>query len=617
MKYANIVIKIGYLINDLVNENKEGIIILDKLHYPRPQFIRGNWIDLNGEWEFAFDDEDKGQFEKSFMNNNFFDRKIIVPYSYHTKNSGIHLNEDHQIVWYKKDLKIDIKENKRYILNFGAVDYKCDIWIDENHIATHIGGHTPFTVDLTNHLKEDSTIYIRVEDRNLCIQPIGKQSWKKENFLCWYTRTVGIWQQVWIEEVGEIYLTDIKMTPQIDNASIDLDILISDDDKDVDLYGEVYFDGELINKFVTNFKSNRARLTVDVSSESPDFRLNFWTPNTPNLYDIKFKLCKNDKTLDYIDSYFGMRKVESIGRKIYLNNQEFYQKLILDQGYFKDGGLTATPEELKDDVLKIKEMGFNGARKHQKIEDNRFMYLCDTLGLVMWAEMPSTFEYSNKTNENITKELYSFIDKHYNNPSVIVYTLLNESWGINEVYSDKKQQNFVNALVYLTKSLDNSRLVVGNDGWEHTISDILTIHDYNSDKDTMAKSYENIDEATNGSPSKTSTRRCYSEGYKYNNGPIMISEYGGVAYNTNKDDTEESWGYGERLNSMDSVINKIEELTKVVMDINDVCGFCYTQLSDVEQEINGLLDHNHQYKFDPKKIREILEYNHNLGFIFK
>lgn len=595
----------------------ERIIILDKLHYPRPQFVRENWIDLNGEWKFAFDDENVGELDERFMDDTFYSMKIKVPYSYHTKNSGIELNEDHQIVWYKKELKIDIKANKRYILNFGAVDYKCDIWINRNHMATHVGGHTPFSLDITRYIKENNSVIIRVEDRNECTQPIGKQSWKKENFLCWYTRTVGIWQPVWIEEVGDTYLTDVKMTPQIDNASLDLDIRINQDDKTVDLFGEVYFKGEFITRFATAFKSKRARLTIDVSSEEPDFRLNFWTPNTPNLYDIKFKLCRKEETLDKIDSYFGMRKVESIGRKIYLNNQEFYQKLILDQGYFKDGGLTATPEELKDDVLKIKEMGFNGARKHQKIEDNRYMYLCDTLGLVMWAEMPSTFEYSNITNENVTKELYSFIDKHYNNPSVIVYTLLNESWGINEVYSDRKQQNFVNALVYLIKSLDNSRLVVGNDGWEHTISDILTIHDYNSDKDTMAESYKNIEEAANGSPSKTSTRKCYSEGYKYNNGPIIISEYGGIAYDIDESNSDKSWGYGERLQDQNSVINKINELTQVVMDIEDVCGFCYTQLTDVEQEVNGLLDHNHKYKFEPDKIREILEYKHNLGFIFK
>jgi beta-galactosidase/beta-glucuronidase len=587
--------------------------MLDKLQYPKPQFIRKDFFDLNGKWDFTFDDEDLGILNKNFLKDDFYKKEIIVPYSYHTKNSQIGLNEDHQIVWYKRKLDIDFKDNKRYILNFSAVDYKCDIWINENHIFTHIGGHTPFSVDITKYLSSENLLIVRVKDINSCRQPIGKQSWKDENFLCWYTRTVGIWQQVWIEEVGLNYLTDIKMTPDIDNASLDLDIFIKDDE-DVELVGEIYFNEKFINKFSTTFKSKRSRLSVDVSSNEPNFRLNFWTPNEPNLYDIKFKLYKNNELIDSIDSYFGMRNIESINNGIYLNNQEFYQKLILDQGYFKDGGLTATPLQLKEDVLKIKEMGFNGVRKHQKLEDNRFMYLCDTLGLVMWAEMPSAFEYSRETNENITRELYEFIDKHYNNPSVIAYTLLNESWGINEVYKDKKEQNFVNALVYLTKSIDNTRLVIGNDGWEHTITDILTIHDYNSDDKLLRESYKDLEKALNSSPSKTSNRMCYAKGYKYENVPVIISEYGGVAYTENCDNLQ--WGYGKRLDNKELVLEKIRNLTHAVMDIEGVCGFCYTQLSDVEQEINGLLDHNHEYKFEVKQIREILEYKHNLGFIF-
>ena len=312
-----------------------------------------------------------------------------------------------------------------------------------------------------------------------------------------------------------------------------------------------------------------------------------------------------------------MRRIDVVGNKVYLNNQEFYQKLILDQGYFKDGGLTGTVEELKRDVEYIKAMGFNGARKHQKIEDYRYAYLCDKLGLVMWAEMPSSFEYSVVTNENVVRELHAFINKHYNNPSVICYTLLNESWGINEVYSDKAEQNFINGLYYLTKSLDTSRLVVGNDGWEQSLTDILTVHDYNSYEDSLRESYKDITEAANGSPSRTSVRHCLNEGYQYDGGPFMISEFGGVAYNTQETEEKEAWGYGERLIGKEAVVNKIKALHEAVMDIEGCCGFCYTQLSDVEQEINGLLDHEHNPKFDIEEIKDILWYKHNLGFVFK
>lgn len=590
---------------------------MEKLKYPRPQFIRENWVDLNGQWQFAFDDDNKGDLNKQYLNNEFYTMNIEVPYSYHTKNSGIHKNEDHPIVWYKKDIHIKRKEKKHYLLHFGAVDYKCDLYINDNHIYTHEGGHTPFEVDITRYINDDFSLIVRVEDYNLTSQPIGKQSWKKNNFLCWYTRTIGIWQSVWLEEVGDIYLTKLYMTPDIDNASLDIDAYINSHDQDVWLKGEVYFDGQLITKFMNQFKSKRARFSIDVSDEESDFRLHFWHPNSPHLYDIHYSIVKNNEIKDDIQSYFGMRRINSLGNKIYLNNQEFYQKLILDQGYFPNGGLSGTVEELKNDVLMIKEMGFNGARKHQKIEDSRYMYLCDKIGLVMWAEFPSSFEYSPVSNENIIKEFHSFINKHYNHPSVICYTVLNESWGINEVYSNPLQQNFINSLVYLAKSLDNSRLVVGNDGWEHSLTDILTIHDYNSDDHSLRDSYKDIVQAANGSPSKTSNRHCLNEGYQYNGIPFMISEFGGVAYDTQEGNEDNAWGYGERIVGKEAVLKKIKDLHQAVMDIDGVCGFCYTQLSDVEQEINGLLDHQHHYKFDPKDIRDILEYKHNLGFIFK
>ncbi len=590
---------------------------MEKLKYPNPQFIRENWADLNGSWRFAFDDDNIGEKEYRYLNNDFYPMTIQVPYSYYTKSSGLEIKENHTIVWYKKDLHMNIRKDRNYILHFGAVDYQCDIYIDRKHVSTHLGGHTPFEVDITAYIKTDFSLIVRCVDENKCTQPIGKQSWKDHNFLCWYTRTVGIWQSVWMEEVGKVYFTDIRMTPDIDRATLEIDAYVNRTDPDAWLYGEVFFGEEKITQFMSSFKSNHARISVDVSAESPNFRLNFWHPTSPNLYDIHFQIIKKNEVYDDVKSYFGMRNIDVVGNKIYLNNQEFYQKLILDQGYFKDGGLTATVDELKRDVELIKAMGFNGARKHQKIEDPRYMYLCDKLGLVMWAEMPSSFEYTPEANENTTRELYAFIKKHYNHPSVICYTLLNESWGINEVYSNKAQQNFINGLFYLTKSLDTTRLVVGNDGWEQALTDILTVHDYNSYEDQILDSYKNIEEACNGSPSMTSTRHTYAQGYKYNGGPFMISEFGGVAYNTQETEGEETWGYGERLVGKEAVLKKIKALCEAVMDVEGCCGFCYTQLSDVEQEINGLLDHEHNPKFDIEDINDIMWYSHNLGFVFK
>ncbi len=589
---------------------------MEKWQYPNPQFIRKRWIDLNGEWEFCFDDEDQGRVNETFKQIDFFDRVINVPYSYHVKNSGIEDNSVHNVVWYKKQLTPTIQEGARYLLHFGAVDYKCDIWVNGCHVFTHLGGYTPFSVDITDNISLKTELIVRAKDENSSRQVIGKQSWKDHNFLCWYTRTVGIWQQVWLEETGKSYITNLRVTPDIDQASIEIDAFVNQASAEGCLRAEVSYQGELIKSAIISFKDKRARFSIDISSDEPNFRLYFWTPNTPYLYDLELTVLEGDLETDHVSSYFGMRQVAAKDQLIYLNNQEYYQKLILDQGYFKDGGLTAMPAELKDDVEKIKAMGFNGVRKHQKIEDHRFMYLCDSIGLVMWAEMPSPFEYSDLTNEDMIREVHPFIKKHYNHPSVIAYTMMNESWGINEVYRNKLQQNFVNALVYLVKSLDQTRLVVGNDGWEHTITDILTFHDYNDNPTELSLSYQDMEKVVNGSPSRTSARQAYSQGYQYQGVPVMVSEYGGIAFEKEEKKDGDAWGYGQRLNDSKEVIKRIGGLTKALMDSPGVCGFCYTQLADVEQEVNGLLDEYHQYKFDPAEIKEIMDYKHNFGFVF-
>ncbi len=590
--------------------------MLDKLNFPRPQMVRENWIDLNGEWDFCFDDANIGLKNSAFCRDGFFDRKINVPYAYQTQNSGLGLNENHPIVWYRRSLPMIKNSDSRYLLHFEAVDYKADIFIDGKHLYCYEGGSTPFAVDVTDAINLKSELVVRVEDYNRTNQPIGKQSWKKENFLCWYTRTTGIWQQVWLEEVGSTYLSDVRMTPDIDNASLNLDLFVQNAKPSTLVEGKVFFKGELITAFASSIKAGRARLAVDISSEEANFRLHFWSPADPNLYDIVFNIVEDGLVKDHVESYFGMRDICVKGNKVWLNNQEFYQKLVLDQGYWQDGGLTATPQQLLADLEKVKEMGFNGARKHQKIEDARYMYLCDVLGLVMWAEMPSFFEFSHMANENVTRELHGFVAKHFNHPSVIAYTLMNESWGINEVYRDKAQQAFVNGLYWLTKSLDPSRVIIGNDGWEQTIGDIITVHDYNSDPETLEASYKNLEQAANGSPSLTSLRHVFAKNYAYQNQPFMISEFGGVAFDTGTRLIDSSWGYGNRLNGQEAVLEKMASLCKAVYSIDGLCGFCYTQLSDVEQEVNGLLDHKHEYKFDPKVIRQMMSGDKETGFLF-
>ncbi len=408
------------------------------------------------------------------------------------------------------------------------------------------------------------------------------------------------------------------MTPNVDKGTIELEVYTNGDYIDGYLQVQVSYKGKSIRRSGMSIINDSAKLSIDVSMEEADFRVEYWTPDTPNLYDITFTLEDKEEQTDCVQSYFGMRKIDHKGRKVLLNNKEFYQKLILDQGYYGEGLLTPRSiDDLVNDLLKVKEMGFNGVRMHQKVADRRYMYLCDLLGVAMWAEVPSFFELNEKSINNALHETKKIIEKHYNynHPSTIIYTLMNESWGINEVYENEKQQQFVNFLYQMAKLLDQTRLIIGNDGWEHTLTDILTIHDYTADHEVIRDKYKDFEEAVNGSPSSTSNRQNYSKGYKYNEEPIIISEYGGIAFHHDED--EESWGYGERLTSEEAVLQRLEDLTRAFMDLDYVSGICYTQLTDVEQEVNGLLDHNHDYKFDPQKIRAILNYKYNNGYIFE
>ncbi|TFE01540.1 glycoside hydrolase family 2 protein [Jeotgalibacillus salarius] len=584
------------------------------IDYPRPQFKRSEWIDLNGSWKFQFDDDDMGE-KNGWFKGDILQENIQVPYAYQSKLSGVNDQSDHNVVWYEKSFEWKVTDKEAY-LHFEAVDYYSKVWVNGQFAGEHEGGHTPFSFLIGSMLQEgENTIVIRVMDDHSVEQPLGKQSWKSENFLCWYTKTTGIWQSVWLEEVSQTHIEEIKMTPKIENASLEVVANISAHENPVYLEAEVYFKDEWIHASGVWIKANAksAELTLDVQSDEADFRVFYWSPDRPDLYDIRFTLKDRKHVYDEVESYFGMRSIEVKGDRILLNRETFYQKLILDQGYYQDSLMTATYDQMESDLKKVKEMGFNGVRRHQTIADRRYMYLCDQLGLVMWAEMPSSFHFSNTAMIRTMNEARQLVNKHFNHPSVIIYTLMNESWGVNEIFHRKDQQNFVNALYFQTKALDPTRLVVGNDGWEHTLTDLLTVHDYNSDDVSMKNNYRCKDDFVNGSPSMTSLKQNYAQGYQYQGEPVLVSEYGGIAYGSQ---SKNDWGYGSRPESSEEVLLRLKQLTTVITETAFIQGYCYTQLTDVEQEVNGLLDHNHEYKFDPKKIKEIVSQKSS-GFLFE
>lgn len=576
--------------------------------YPRPNLKRDLWMNLNGEWDFEFDDENVGEIEKWYK-DKAFSRKIVVPFCFQSKLSGIHTNDFHDYVWYKRSFSIPEEfRNKRVLLNFGAVDYYAKVWVNGEMVGDHIGGSTPFSFDITSFLCEGSnTIVVRAEDSSTeCRQPRGKQSWMKENFGCWYERTTGIWQTVWLEAVSQSYIEKVRLTPDLDNDELAVEAEIKGSVEGLRLNTRISFKGLEVDLTEKTISRSRVSFVSNVRSDSMEWKVARWTPEHPNLYDIEFSLIDDEgNCIDRVESYFGMRKVSCKGNKFLLNNVPYYQKLILDQGYFPDSLLTPPSEEaIKKDIRYTKEFGYNGARKHQKVEDPIYLYWCDKMGLLVWGEMASPYEYDETMVKANMTEWMEVVERDYNHPCIIAWTLMNESWGIPDILTDYRQQQHTLALYHMVKSLDSTRLVISNDGWEHTMSDITTIHDYVEDGEVFAERYKDINEVMNGAPNKH--KHIFANGYGYEGQPVLLSEYGGIAF-----EKDEGWGYGNKVKDEESFLERFEKITRAIARPGYFVGYCYTQLTDVQQEENGLLTFDRKPKIAPEKIKRI---NDMVGF---
>lgn len=575
--------------------------------YPRPQFIRKQWQNLNGEWNFIFDDNDEGEI-KGYFKDFPINRKINVPFTYETKLSGIEDESIHYIVWYNRKINISKQQlqNNKIILNFEGSDYKTKVWINGNYIGENIGAYSRFSFDIENYAIEgENDITIKVEDSLSKDQPRGKQRYKKESWECWYIQTTGIWKTIWIEWISKKHLKSVKNTPKMDKVQLEIETNLLETDFEKQNYYieiEISFAGQILNKTKELLNTNYQKIEMNIVQEGVEHILQQWSTNQPNLYDINYKLYCEDKVIDIVDSYFGIREISIEGNKIYLNGEKLYLKLILDQGYWKDSHLTPPSEEtLIKDIESVLEFGYNGIRKHQKIEDERFLYWCDVKGILVWSEMANCYNFDDISLQNFTNEWIRIVKQNYNHPSIITWVPINESWGVPEVRECKKQQNFINSLYYLTKSIDNTRPVISNDGWEHTISDIITIHDYKQDEKLLYQEYIDKDmKVLNNLKEYNGKHRLFADGYKYEGQPVIMSEYGGIAINS-----EEGWGYGKQVEDEKELIERFDKLTKAIKDIPYISGYCYTQLTDVQQEINGLMDSERNYKIDSNIIRNV------------
>ncbi len=574
---------------------------IPRMEYPRPDFERQQWINLNGEWEFEFDDLNVGEIEK-WYENGAFSKKILVPFCYQCKLSGINDKGMHENMWYRREFNVPENfKGKRILLNFGAVDYHAKVWINGKFSGEHKGGYSPFKIDITYFAnREVNTIVVKAEDKYECTQPRGKQYWLEKSDRCWYTPVSGIWQTVWIEPVSNIAFERIKLTSDIDKRFVRAEIYLDGFKDGLDTEIKVYYKGMQVNRIRTSLAGRISKIVIDIKDvDSVDERY-YWSPENPNLFDVEFALFDGEKQIDFVKSYFGMRKISIKGDMILLNNKPYYQKLILDQGYWPDGLLTAPSDEaIKYDIVMTKKFGFNGARKHQKIEDPRYYYWADKLGLLVWGEMPSGYSFNAEEVENITEEWKEFIKRDYNHPCIITWVPLNESWGVRNILVDKNQQYFAMSLYYLIKALDGTRLISTNDGWEMVYTDICGIHDYVASGDDFTRKFTDKIRLLEGAPEG---RMLLSDGFSYKGQPVIVSEYGGIAFD---DDSKEHWGYFGPVKDQKSFLKRYSDITNAIKNIPYIQGYCYTQLTDVFQEINGLMTLDRKAKVDVDEIRKI------------
>lgn len=575
--------------------------------YPRPQFVRDKWLNLNGSWEFAFDDSRAGIGEKWF-DGGALSQTIIVPFAYQTELSGINDQTIHECVWYARSFEIpDDWAGFDVLLNFGAVDYETAVWINGQEVGHHQGGHVPFQFEIAPYLRPgENRLTVRVEDPQDPHQPRGKQSHTGLPHGIDYYCTTGIWQTVWLECAPAIRVEELRMLTQAENNRLLIDVFLHAPSAPWRIHVEVFDNGKL----VTQAEHHTAIATGHIDLRIPYAKL--WSPESPHLYDLIIRLYDGDQLLDEVRSYFGLRGIELREGKFLINGEPTYLRMVLDQGYWPDGYLTAPSDEaLQTDIGWIKMFGFNGARKHQKIEDPRWLYWCDRLGVLVWEEMPNAREWSPRAEELLSSEWQRAIRRDYNHPCIITWVPINESMGFPGLGQEHAgQYAYIERMVRVTRRWDSSRPVVDNDGWEHTdITDVCAIHDYTPTAKKLKVRYK--DRLGGGSlPVKVwiSDRPLFASGSQYRGQPIVLSEVGGfltIPADIPPERRDLLYQFYDSFQNPDELVIKYRDLMRGIASLNFVAGFCYTQLTDIEQEINGLLTYDRRPKAPAEKIAEI------------
>jgi len=559
--------------------------------YPRPQFERAHWLNLNGVWEFEMDMGRSG-IQRGLHNADKLAGEILVPFCPESKLSGVGYKDFIPAVWYRRTFKLPSDwADKRVLLHFEAVDYETRVWVNGKEAGFHRGGYSPFTFEITHLVQQGENVLVvyAEDDTRSPLQPTGKQSSAFHSHGCVYTRTTGIWQTVWLEAVPQTYLSKVRMIPSFDDGCVFVEAELDGTTfTETTLVAKVNMDGKEATETRIDCQGNKASFVLT----PPEVRV--WSPEEPFLYDVTFQLEKDGETLDEVQSYFGLRSIAIQGTAVLLNGKPVFQRLILDQGFYPDGIYTAPSDAaLRRDIEMSQAMGFNGARLHQKVFEQRFLYWADKLGYLIWDEFPNWgIDHSHpQALERFLTEWLTILERDMNHPSIVGWCPFNETPA-------SQNREFIRSVYRVTKNVDPTRPVIDTSGYVHVETDLYDVHCYDQNPESFAERFRPLAEggkAWQNNPNHDAP---------YQGQPYWVSEYGGIWWNPEQKD-DKAWGYGERPKGEQEFLDRYRALTEFLLNHPRMCAFCYTQLTDIEQEVNGLYTYDRKPKFDPEIIRAI------------
>lgn len=576
---------------------------IPRAEHPNPQWERETWKNLNGPWEFEFD-FGCSAVERRLWEKERFDREILVPFCPESRLSGIGYTDFISGVAYRRNFELSQEElSGRVLLHFGAVDYEASVYVNGTLVGSHKGGYTSFCFDITKHVAPGpNTLFVAVKDDvRSGLQPKGKQAHLYASSGCDYTRTTGIWQTVWLEFVPERHIQSAKYYPDPANGKVTVTGLVQGQGT---LQLTALWEDKPVGEAALSVEDGFFTAQLDLSET------HLWEPGKGGLYTLLLTFGE-----DRVKSYFGLRTAKFQGRKFLLNGKSLFQRFVLDQGFYPDGIYTTpTEEDLVKDIQLSFAAGFNGARLHEKVFEARFLYHCDRLGYLVWGEYPNWgLDHAHPlSTETYLNQWSEAVERDFNHPAIIGWCPFNETWGYRE---EREKNALLTSLYKLTKRLDPTRPCIDSSGNYRILSEVYDIHDYDQDTQSFQARWDGLtdriretggvipaeDPFFNSAPEGPSGRAPFFN-QPYDNQPIFVSEYGGIRW---PDDTVEGWGYGNAPATPEEFFARYKGLTEALLNNPEIFGFCYTQLYDVEQEVNGLYTYGRAQKFDISLIRKI------------